>query len=78
MKPILIAACLLLGGCGTSAAMNLEIMHSDENGIVIKAGFDTTPDRIATVHCQNLGRLMQPIRSEAFGTRQRIYYYACI
>ena len=76
MKRILLATCLLLGSCG--GAETLQILRSDDEGMVIKAGSATDPVQIATVHCQNLGRLMQPIRREAISSKQMIYYYGCL
>jgi hypothetical protein len=69
---------LLLAGCSWGAKQDLEILKSDQNGITIKAGMETTPDRVATIYCQNMGKLMVPKGADIISDYQKIYYYACL
>ena len=75
---ILILALLLAGCGGWQAKQDLEILKSDENGITIKAGSATTPDRVAAIYCQNMRKLMVQKSSDIINTYQRIYVYACL
>jgi|HubBroStandDraft_6_1064221.scaffolds.fasta_scaffold5734959_1 hypothetical protein len=68
----------LLAGCGWEAQQELEILKSDQNGITIKAGMATTPDRVATVYCQGMRKLMVPKGAEIISDYQKVFYYACL
>ena len=69
---------LLLAGCGWSQQQDLEVLKSDQNGITIRAGMATTPDRVATIYCQNMGKLMVPKGADIISDYEKIFYYACL
>ncbi|MGA3304532.1 MAG: hypothetical protein ABSC26_00830 [Stellaceae bacterium] len=69
---------LLLAGCGWSQQQDLEILKSDQNGITIRAGMATTPDRVATIYCQNMRKLMVPKGADIISDYEKIFYYACL
>jgi len=68
----------LLAGCGLSDKEDIEILKSDPNGIIIRAGSDTTPDRVATLYCQASHKLMVPKGADIINQYKKVYYYACM
>ena len=76
-RPALILAAFL-AGCGWQTGHELEVIKSDANGITIRAGAYTTPDRTATIYCQGMRKLMVPRGADYINNNQKIYYYACL
>jgi hypothetical protein len=68
----------LLAGCSWEYKQEIEVLRSDPNGITIKAGSDTTPDRVAVLYCQNMRKMMTPKGADVLDEYQKIYYYACL
>jgi hypothetical protein len=69
----------LLAGCGSwEYKQEINILKSDPNGIVIRAGSDTNPDRMATIYCQASHKLMVPRGADIIDQYQKVYYYACL
>ncbi len=69
----------LLAGCGNlEYKQELTILRQDQNGITIRAGSDTTPDKVATLYCQGMRKLMVPKGADVIDHYQKTYYYACL
>ncbi len=69
----------LLAACGNlEYKQELTVLRSDPNGITIRAGSDTTPDKVATLYCQGMRKAMVPKGADIIDSYQKTYYYACL
>ncbi len=81
VRALTLALCLagLLAGCGNlEYKQEIEVVHSDQKGIAIRAGSDTNPDQVATLYCQGMHKLMVPKGADVIDTYKKTYYYACL
>jgi hypothetical protein len=69
----------LLAGCGDlEYKQEITVLRSDPNGITIRAGSDTYPDKTAILYCQGMRKAMVPKGADVLDRYQKIYYYACL
>jgi hypothetical protein len=69
----------LLAGCGNwEYKQEITVLRQDPNGIIIRAGSDTFPDKVATLYCQSMRKAMVPKGADAIDNFQKTYYYACL
>ena len=69
----------LLAGCGNlEYKQEIQVIHSDQNGITIRAGSGTNPDQVATLYCQGMHKLMAPKGADVIDRYQKTYFYACL
>jgi hypothetical protein len=77
MKP-LIAAALLLGGCGLFSGQEpARIVARDQNGISIRAGKAVPTYNMAALHCQYYGKIAVPNGIESVGSDEVTRFYVC-
>jgi hypothetical protein len=68
-----------LAGCGNlEYKQEIQVLSQNPNGITIRAGSDTTPDKVAILYCQGMHKLMVPKGADPLDNYQKIYYYACL
>ncbi|HXP13627.1 MAG TPA: hypothetical protein VN795_08200 [Stellaceae bacterium] len=69
----------LLAACGNlEYKQEIEVIRSDPNGITIRAGSDTDPDKVATLYCQGMRKMMVPKGADIIDRYKKTYYYACL